>query len=106
MGHVYVLAMNKQTWENLPKKDQRAIQRAVKKSYKVLGKLMDQSFDEEVHKLRNQNPNVRILNQAELLDFQQKTDYKNLQQKWVSEQVKGGFTEMPSVLEKMTKIIK
>lgn len=72
MGHVYVLAMNKQTWENLPKKDQRAIQRAVKKSYKVLGKLMDQSFDEEVHKLRNQNPNVRILNQAELLDFQQK----------------------------------
>lgn len=66
---------------------------------------MDQSFDEEVQKLRNQNPNVRILNQAELSDFQQKTDYKNLQQKWVSEQVKAGFTDMPEVLQKMTEII-
>lgn len=67
---------------------------------------MDESFEEEFQKLKNQNVNYRSLTDAEVQDFQNKTDYKNLQQKWVQEQVKAGLTEMSEVLQNMTEIIK
>lgn len=86
MGHIYQIVINENSWKNLNKKDQKAILKAVEISYESLGKMMDESFDEEILKLKNQNADVRILTQKELADFEAKTDYKNLQRKWISEQ--------------------
>ncbi len=44
LGHVYLLVMNKQTWENLDNRDREAIQRAAITTEKALGKALDNNL--------------------------------------------------------------
>ncbi|MFV8270262.1 TRAP transporter substrate-binding protein DctP [Flavobacterium sp. GT2N3] len=54
LGHLYLVVMNKETWNNLAKEDQFAIQRAAEISYKSLGKVMDKSFKIQMKKLKKE----------------------------------------------------
>ena len=105
MGHVYCIVINSKVWAGLSEEDKKAIGRAVERSYKDLGKWMDDGFDEELDKLRARKAGLRILSPDELQKFKTRTNYKQLQQRWVADQVKAGFRDMPEVLQKMTAII-
>lgn len=48
LGHVYLLVMNKNTWDNLSRDDRAAIQRAADVAYQSLGSVMDKSFTTQV----------------------------------------------------------
>ncbi len=60
LGHLYVLAMNRATWNGLAPEDKQAIQRAAETAYKTLGKVMDKSFDAQVDDLKKAGVTLRL----------------------------------------------
>lgn len=52
MGHVYLLVMNKDTWDKLAQQDKQAIERAAATAYQTLGTVMNASFDAQVAELK------------------------------------------------------
>lgn len=61
LGHVYLLVMNKQTWENLDNRDREAIQRATITTEKALGKALDNNLISMVKTLEQEGAQVRYL---------------------------------------------
>jgi hypothetical protein len=58
LGPIYLLIMNKDTWNNFSKEDQQAIQRATETAYKTLGSIMNKSFDTRVKDMKNDGVNI------------------------------------------------
>lgn len=105
LGHLYIVAMNKETWNNLEKEDQLAIQRAAEIAYKSLGKVMDKSFKVKMQELKNAGVNYRILTNKELRDFEAAAKFQEVQENWANEQKEKGIQEAPIVLEKVKNIL-
>lgn len=105
LGHVYLLVMNKNTWDNLAKEDQQAIQRAAKTAYKSLGTVMDNGFDTMVKDMKNDGVNIRILESKEVDKWQTAVKYKEVQATWAKEQEKKNIKDVTSILQKVTKLI-
>ena len=61
LGHIYLVAMNLDRWNALPPKDKRAIERAASKTYKAMGKTMDESYEQMLQQLSNEGCTVRRL---------------------------------------------
>lgn len=61
LGHVYLLVMNKQSWENLDNRDREAIQRAAITTEKALGKALDNNLISMVKTLEQEGAQVRYL---------------------------------------------
>lgn len=101
LGHLYIVAMNKTTWNSLEQKDKEAIQKAAKKSYKKLGKIMDKSFTEQLAKLKAQSTKFRILSNRELKAFDQEIKVEQVQDNWVKEQETKGIKNLRQVIGKM-----
>ena len=66
LGHVYILAMNRNSWNGLAKEDKEAIQRAARSAHKALGRVMDSSVDAMVGDLKKAGAKVRLLERTEL----------------------------------------
>jgi TRAP-type C4-dicarboxylate transport system substrate-binding protein len=62
LGHVYLVAMNRNTWDKLATEDQQAIARAAATACKTLGSVMDSSFDAMLEDLRKSGAKVRLWN--------------------------------------------
>ena len=105
LGHVYVLAMNKDTWEKLADEDKQAIHRAAETSYKTLGSVMDSSFDAMVADMRKEGVKVRLLDKKELNAWNTTTRYTDAQEKWVKEQENKGNQEARPVMEKVRVLL-
>lgn len=105
LGHVYLLVMNKNTWNNLSKEDQQAIQRAAEIAYKTLGSVMDKSFNAMVKDMKDDGVKIRILKTKEVKQWQDITKYKEVQANWVKEQEEKGIKNTSLVLEKVTTIL-
>lgn len=105
MGHVYLLAMNKTTWDNLAQQDQQAIQRAAATAYKTLGTVMNASFDAQVAELKKDGVKIRILQPIELEQWKAATRYQQVQAAWVQEQEGKGLKEAGAVLEKVSAML-
>lgn len=105
LGHVYLLAMNKDVWEGLPQRDRNAVRRAVEKSYRALGSVMDSSFDTQLVALRKSGANVRILDSDELRRWQTVTNYPDVQNSWVEEQNAKGVVDAGAALADVKKIM-
>ena len=101
LGHLYIVSMNEKTWESLDQKDKDAMQRAATESYKKLGKIMDESYTEQLEKLAQNGVKYRILSDAELRDFENAVQYNLIQLDWIKEQETKGLNDLNSILEKM-----
>ena len=90
LGHEYIIAMNKDVWDKLPDEDKKAIERAAESSYKVLGGIMDESFSRMLETLRADGATVRLLSDEEVSYWENVTDYKTIQEKYVAEHDNAG----------------
>jgi len=105
LGHVYVLAMNKDTWDGLASEDRQAIQRAAETAYKTLGSVMDSSFDAMVADMRKEGVKVRLLERKELDAWSTTTQYQDAQAAWVKDQEGKGNQEARAVMEKVRAML-
>lgn len=105
LGHIYFLAMNRDTWKGLAKEDQEAIRRAAEASYKVLGDLMSSCFDSQIEILKKGGAQVRILEPEEVKLWETATDYRRIQAAWVKEQEEKGVKDVGVIMEKVRTIM-
>ena len=105
LGHLYVLAMNRHTWDGLAPEDKAAIGRAAETAYTQLGRVMDQSFDAMVDDLRKTGATVRLLTSEEVAAWKVTTGYQDIQTKWVNDQQSKGVPDAAPVLQKVTEIL-
>lgn len=104
LGHLYLVVMNKQTWNSLAKEDQLAIKRAAEDAYKSLGKVMEKSFEIQIQKLKKVGVKYRILSDKELKDFEAATKFQDVQIRWINEQKSKGIQNAGIVLKNVTTI--
>lgn len=106
LGHVYILAMNRKTWDDLAQEDREAIQRAAETAYKALGAIMDSSFDAMVSDMEKESVNVRLLGASEVNAFSAVAKYQEVQAAWVREQTEKGVRDAALTMEKVRAILK
>lgn len=105
MGHVYLLVMNKDTWEKLAQQDKQAIERAAATAYQTLGTVMNASFDAQVAELKKDGVNIRTLQPKELEQWLVATRYREVQAAWVKEQEGKGLKEAGPVLQQVGEMV-
>jgi TRAP-type C4-dicarboxylate transport system substrate-binding protein len=101
LGHLYVLAMNRATWNGLAPEDQQAIQRAAETAYKTLGQVMDRSFDAQVDDLKKAGVKLRLLDPKELAAWNTTTNYQAVQATWARDQENKGVKDAVQVLKQV-----
>jgi TRAP-type C4-dicarboxylate transport system substrate-binding protein len=105
LGHVYLLAMNKEVWNGLALADKDAIRRAAETSYQTLGSVMDRSFDSQLDDLRKAGASVRILNPDEVKRWETATRYREVQSAWAEDQKSKGVEDAGTALAKVTSLM-
>lgn len=105
LGHLYILAMNKKTWDTLAKEDQAAILRAAQTAYQSLGAVMDRSYNAQIDDLRKAGARVRILAPQEVMQWRATTRYQEAQAKWIKEQHLKGVEGADSVMQQVSAIM-
>ena len=90
LGHEYIIAMNKSVWDSLSDDNRKAIERAAESSYKVLGGIMDECFTWQLETLRADGASVRLLSDEEVSYWENVTDYKAIQEKYIAEHDNAG----------------
>ena len=83
LGHIYIIAMNKDVWDNLSEDDKAAIKNAAAASYKRMGSFADKAFAWQIKELKKSNAKVRILTDEELLRWEQAVKFKEIQNQWI-----------------------
>ncbi|MCZ5215157.1 hypothetical protein [Escherichia fergusonii] len=92
---------NKQTWENLDKRDREAIQRAAITTEKALGKALDNNLISMVKTLEQEGAQVRYLKKSELDAWQKAIGYQQEQTQWVEKQNNEGVEKAGEVMQKL-----
>ena len=105
LGHIYLVAMNLDRWNALPPKDKRAIERAASKTYKAMGKTMDESYEQMLQQLSNEGCTVRRLTHEEVSDFVTNVRQSEVQERWVKEKESEGTAEVRRVFEKLRSLV-
>ncbi|EBX9236441.1 TRAP-type mannitol/chloroaromatic compound transport system, periplasmic component [Salmonella enterica] len=105
LGHLYLLVMNKKTWDNLSHDDQAAIQRAADTAYRALGPVMDSSFDAQIADLRNDGATVRLLTPEEVIQWATETHYQQAQSDWVTTQEAKGIKDAGTVMNQVNVLM-
>ena len=83
LGHIYIIAMNKNVWDNLSKNDKVAIKNAADDSYKSMGSFADKAFEWQIEELKKSNAKVRILTDKELIQWGQTVKFREIQNQWI-----------------------
>ncbi|WP_159566358.1 TRAP transporter substrate-binding protein DctP [Budvicia diplopodorum] len=105
LGHVYLLVMNKETWDKLAQEDKEAIQRAAKIAYKTAGSVMDNALVQQIDTLRKSGAKVRALQHKEVEHWQDVTRYQEIQAKWVKKQEALNVKDVSPTMEKVSNIM-
>lgn len=105
LGHIYLVAMNLDRWNALPPKDKRAIERAASKTYKAMGKTMDESYEQMLQQLSNEGCTVRRLSHEEVSDFVTTARQSEVQGQWVSQKETEGISHVRHVFEKLRSLV-
>ncbi|MBR0069365.1 MAG: TRAP transporter substrate-binding protein DctP [Synergistaceae bacterium] len=85
LGHEYIIAMNKSVWESLSENDRRAIESAAESSYSLLGDVMNEAYTRQLNVLRSDGADVRVMTDEEVSFWEETTNYREIQNKYVSE---------------------
>lgn len=105
LGHLYILTINKQTWDALSSEDRAAIQRAAQTAYQSLGSVMDSSFNTQIDDLRKAGATVRVLQPQKVAQWETTTRYRAVQDKWVKGQEAKGVKDAGTVMEQVNAIM-
>ena len=105
LGHVYILAMNKDVWNSLAQEDRDAILRAAESSYQSLGAVMDASFETQLEDLKNAGATVRVLSAEEVAKFESVTRYQEVQAAWAEEQKSKGVPDAAGIIDQVAAIM-
>ncbi|WP_230326481.1 TRAP transporter substrate-binding protein DctP [Citrobacter sp. Res13-Sevr-PEB04-36] len=105
LGHLYILAMNKQTWDALSDEDRAAIQRAAETAYHALGSVMNNSFNIQIDDLRQAGATVRVMQPQEVTQWEDSTRYRAAQERWVKEQEERGVKNAGAVMAQVNAIM-
>ncbi len=105
LGHVYLLVINKNTWNKLGEEDQQAIQRAAATAYKALATVMNSSFDTQIADFEKDGANVRVLTSGEVEQWKNATKYTELQSEWIKEQESKGVKNVDTVMREVSNIL-
>ncbi|MFP2607590.1 TRAP transporter substrate-binding protein DctP [Escherichia marmotae] len=105
LGHVYLLTMNKHTWESLSTQDREAIQRAAITTQKALGQALDNNLINMVKTLEQEGTHVRYLTKAELEAWRKAIDYQQEQAQWVAKQKAEGIDNAREVMQKVANLL-
>jgi TRAP-type C4-dicarboxylate transport system substrate-binding protein len=105
LGHLYIIAINTKTWNDLPEIDRAAIRRAAETAYARLGPVMDRSYDAMIADLRGAGATVRLLDKGEVAAFARATDYRTAQQRWATEQEAKGIAGVKDALARLTTLV-
>jgi len=104
LGHVYILAMNRSVWDGLEQQDRDAIRRAATASYRALGSVMEQSFDEQVDALQQAGATLRVVDRKEATSWADAARYDEVQSAWAQKQAASGV-DAATVLAQVTAIM-
>lgn len=99
LGHIYLLVMNKDTWEKLSQEDKDAIHRAAETAYKSMAAAMDKGFDEQVELLQQAGATVRMLDPKEVQDWADASRYEDVQDTWIKEQKDKGLMDVAATVD-------
>lgn len=105
LGHVYLLTMNKYTWESLSTQDREAIQRAAITTQKALGQALDNNLINMVKTLEQEGTHVRYLTKAELEAWRKAIGYQQEQAQWVAKQKAEGIDNAREVMQKVANLL-
>ena len=105
LGHLYIVAMNQETWNDLAPEDKQAVQRAAAIAYKSLGDVMDSSFDAMTKEMKQEGAKLRFLKRRELNAWEKATKYREIQANWMKEQQGKGVKDAGSTMEKVRAIL-
>lgn len=105
LGHVYLLTMNKHTWESLSTQDREAIQRAAITTQKALGQALDNNLINMVKTLEQEGTHVRYLTKAELEAWRKAIGYQQEQAQWVAKQKAEGIDNAREVMQKVANLL-
>jgi TRAP-type C4-dicarboxylate transport system substrate-binding protein len=106
LGHVYLLAMNSNAWDELAQEDKDAIRRAAETAYKALGQVMDSSFDAMLKDLANEGVKIRLLEDNEGDAFETAVKYQDVQAAWVRAQEAKGVKDAGPTMEQVRAVLK
>ena len=87
LGHAYLIAMNKDVWNSLSEKEQKAFERAANLAYNQLGDVMNAALPEQIERLQAEGAEVRILSDEEVSKWERITKYKDIQDKWAEDKI-------------------
>lgn len=105
LGHLYLIAMNQETWNSLDAIDQQAIARAAETAYSQLGAVMESSYNNMVSVLEQDGANIITLDQQGVSDWAATTDFKTIQKDWIALQKDKGLKNGDAVLEGLVKVM-
>jgi TRAP-type C4-dicarboxylate transport system substrate-binding protein len=105
LGHLYLVAMNRDTWNALPPEDQQAIQQAAETAYRSLGEVMGKALQRMVDTLAKEGASVRTLTQDEVTAWQAAVRYPAVQAAWVQSRQGQTATTAGPVLEKVRQLM-
>ncbi|MFG6656481.1 TRAP transporter substrate-binding protein DctP [Scandinavium sp. M-37] len=106
LGHVYLLAMNKQRWDALAQEDKDAIRRAAVRTEKVLGITLDTSLKAMTETLNQQGAHVTSLTAQQLDAWQRTSRYQQVQADWVAQQQAKGVKNADATLKALSLLLK
>ncbi|MBT3145931.1 TRAP transporter substrate-binding protein DctP [Neptunomonas phycophila] len=105
LGHLYLIAMNQDTWNNLEAQDQQAIARAAETAYSKLGDIMETSYAAMLDKLKSDGATIQAIGHQGVIEWQETTDYSRIQKDWLAGQKEKGLEDGESVLDRLTVIM-
>lgn len=105
LGHVYLLAMNADTWESLAAEDQDAIRRAAAASYESQGDVMDRSLDAMLAEMKSEGVKVATADAGDVEAFETATRYREIQATWAKDQAAKGVADVSETLDKVQMIL-
>ncbi|WP_330982761.1 MULTISPECIES: ABC transporter substrate-binding protein [Enterobacterales] len=105
LGHVYLLAMNKQRWESLAQEDKDAIRRAAVRTEKTLGITLDNSLNMMVNTLNQQGAHARFLDNQTLESWQSVSRYQAVQADWVAKQKAKGVENAEGTVKAVAALL-
>jgi TRAP-type C4-dicarboxylate transport system substrate-binding protein len=103
LGHVYLLAINKDAWAALDEKDKAAIRRAAESTEKQPGTLLDKSLLSIGETMEKEGTHLHRLSRTELQRWQDASRYQQVQNEWVQAQEEKGNIEAALMIRAVSK---
>ena len=105
LGHVYLLVINKNTWNALDGQDKEAIRRAAASTEKQLGASLDSGLASLATTLEKEGAKLHLLSRNELNEWRTVTRYQQVQTEWVAQQERKGLKDAGMLMQGIAALL-